>query len=690
MTTRAHEVGLLVLVVAVFVDKVATCSISNPQCYKNTTRPDDDFLCEWKDQDHSPDAIYTIFMQTSSVNDISYSTKFDAGKNLFKILPVEGLITARLLDIWVHRQVFNVTCSSPTISVFLNSSVKYSPPNIQKKIRSAEKLVLSWPRVNDNKGAIHEIRWKKIPIMMIKDEDNDSWQNKSFKTEDGANNGNLDSYTLQLQKHTVYQVQIRRKAKQSLLWSHWSQTVDIPIEIQQPVVQWNETTHGGKREITINWTIPPPEASFGGVSYNLTLNLPCEKTKMYTIWNNTFETVATYSEARVSLVAINNIGSSPSQELVIPPVEHLKFCHSDTHKDSLPKRKRYCLEWYKLEDGETRPAKVNISRSNTLEDIKKDMEKFVRYYYFLHTGRNQSRRTNISCPVYSKEGVPSSQPKNVTVLNITHDSAVLWWQSIPVQEQRGFLKHYVIRISREGHNETGHHEVTANKTSFLLRNLEPGSSYTLNIAGRTEIGEGPNSTRTFFTLSSSSTDNGMKMAKIILTVCAVVLLFSIALSVAIRRLRRKLLPIIPSPVISPAAMPCMDKKNMKPMTEKVDDVILLPRDQDIHRRFPRQKHTTSLPDFEVSLPDEDKEDEEDEDEDEDDDAESHFTGLISSAITSSFPNPNYKGQLLQFTEALEIADKGQMESCEVNTPSYKNGLFFENRTVENEEISVQS
>lgn len=40
--------------------------------------------------------------------------------------------------------------------------------------------------------------------------------------------GIWDSYTLQLQKLTVYQVQIRRKAMQSLLWSDWSQTADIP------------------------------------------------------------------------------------------------------------------------------------------------------------------------------------------------------------------------------------------------------------------------------------------------------------------------------------------------------------------------------------------------------------------------------------------------------------------------------
>lgn len=69
---------------------------------------------------------------------------------------------------------------------------------------------------------------------------------------------------------------------------------------------------------------PPPEASFGGVSYNLTLNLPCERMKMETIKKNTYKIVVTYSEARVSIVAINNVGSSLSREIIIPPVEHLK------------------------------------------------------------------------------------------------------------------------------------------------------------------------------------------------------------------------------------------------------------------------------------------------------------------------------------------------------------------------------
>ncbi|XP_060797664.1 oncostatin-M-specific receptor subunit beta isoform X2 [Neoarius graeffei] len=614
-------------------------------------------------------------MQSSSVNDSSYANQFNADKLLSKLLPVEDLITTRLLDIWVTRQVFNVTCSSPTISVFLNNSVKYSSPNIQRRIRSAEKLILSWPRVNDNKGAIHEIRWKKI---------NDSWQNETFKTEDRKSNG-YDSYTLQLQKHTMYKVQIRRKAKQSLLWSDWSQTSDIPIEIQQPDVKQKIKMHGGKRKIVLKWNKPPPEASFGGVSYNLTLNLLCERTKKKTIQKNTFTIMATNSEVRVSIVAINNVGSTPSLEIIIPPVEHLKYCHNDSQTQSLSKSRRYCLEWYKFEDGETRPAKVNFSWSKTLEDIKKGMEKFVQYYYFIHTGRNQQRHTVMACPIYSTEGAPTSPPKNVTVLNITHDSAVLQWQSIPVQEQHGFLMYYVIWISKEGHKDAGHYQEPGNKTSFLLRNLDPSSSYTLNIAGRTKIGMGPNCTRTFFTLNPASTKNGLNMDKIILIVCAVVLLFSLVLSIAIRKLRSKLLPVIPSPVISAATVPHIGQ-NMKTISEEVDNVILLCHDDQDKRDCPsKQKHSTSLQDCEVIV---DKTD--DDDDDEEDNEETHFIGLISSDKPNSFPNPNYKGQLLRFPECQEIADKGQIESCEVSTTSYKNGLFFENRGVDNERILVQS
>ncbi|KAI5626649.1 homer protein-like 3 [Silurus asotus] len=566
--------GLLVLVFALFVDQGATCSVSSPQCYKNTTQPDDDFLCEWEDRDPAPDADYTIFMKTSSLNESSYANQFKAGKKLSVLIPVEYLITSRLLDVWVFRQVFDVTCSSSNISVLLDNSVKYSPPNVQKKTRSAEKLILRWPRVNDHK------------------------------------------------------------------------------EIQQPVVHWIEETHRGKREIKLKWN-----------------------TKRQRIRSNTYKFVATDSEARVTVVAINDVSSSPSQEIIIPPVEHLKYCHNDSY--SL--RKHYCWEWYQLADGENRTSHVSISRKKTLEDIKQGMQEYVRYYYFLHDKRKQQQHTIRACPVYSREGAPSSPPKNVTVVNISYDSAVLWWSPIPVQDQHGFLMYYLLWVSKEGQTLTGHHQVRANETNFLLRNLEPASSYTLNIAGKTKIGVGPNSTRTFFTLSNSSSDiettpgddllPGMRMEiMIILIVCGVVLVCSVALSFAIRRLRTKLFPIIPSPVISTAAMPQMDKQNMKIMTEEVDNVILLYRDDQVILGCSlKQKHVTSL---QEESPDKDEENDDEEDcVDDDDEDVSHLKAFISNDKPSFFPNPNYKGQLLRFPESLEITDRAQTESCEVNTPS---------------------
>lgn len=110
---------------------------------------------------------------------------------------------------------------------------------------------------------------------------------------------------------------------------------------------------------------------------------------------------------------------------------------------------------------------------------------------------------------------------------------------------------------------------------------------------------------------------------------------------------------------------------MKTVTEEVDNVILLCRDsRDKHGYSPKQKHSTLLQDHEFSV------DEEEEDEDEENDDETRFTDFISSDKPNSFQNPNYKRQLLRLPESLEIADKSQMESCEVTTPSYKNGLFF--------------
>lgn len=48
------------------------------------------------------------------------------------------------------------------------------------------------------------------------------------------------------------------------------------------------------------------------------------------------------------------------------------------------------------------------------------------------------------------------------------------------------------------------YRLPVDETSFFIKNLHPGTSYAVSIAGRTKAGEGPNSTVNFETLSKGA------------------------------------------------------------------------------------------------------------------------------------------------------------------------------------------
>ncbi|XP_036442909.1 interleukin-12 receptor subunit beta-1 [Colossoma macropomum] len=639
MPEAMETVGLLLLFTA-FGAEGSTCPFPSPRCYKESTQSDEDFYCEWEDPDRSQNAVYTLYIQSPSSAGSPYPADFQTGNKQCVQVPLESVLTTVQSDIWVQKQTENMTCISSNTSVILNHLVKYSAPNIQKNVRSAGIFTLSWPGPKDNKGAFHEIRWKDLY---------GSWQN--FRTKDKEDKADWDSTTLHLENHLVYQVQVRRRAIGYNLWSDWSRIVGVPVEIQMPVVHWKEEKTKRMRRVVLNWDAPPPEASCGGVTYNLTLRLPCE-TKTKTTKKTSYNMNVTNSEARVSIIAINNVSESASREITIPHVQHLKNCRTDS--GTLPQKKRFCLEWYKLLDGETRPIHVNTASNATVESIKKDMEKFARYYYFVHVKKSKQQwHTKIMCPIYSSEGAPVASPQNVTV-NVTHDSALLLWRPIPVQDQHGFLLHYAIWVLRQD-GETDYHEVPEHQTSFHLRNLTTGSSYTVYIAGRTKVGEGPKATANFLIPTSFAAPSNV-LSKVILSVGGVVLVLSVFFSIALRRLKRKILPMVPSPVITATASEGLHHQNLSAATEEVHEVILLYRDDLDKQNKASMEQSTILQDCQLSVYEE---------EDEEDEGDDHFA--------SSFPNPNYRGQMLRLSEPL-VADKGQRENnCEASTPSYKHG-----------------
>nr|UYP39487.1 interleukin-12 receptor beta-1 [Ctenopharyngodon idella] len=664
------RVAVLLFVVSVSLTEAAGCiPKTSPRCYKNSTIEEEDFICEWDKINSEENQTHTLYIRDSEKKSLMY---VNTGNETSIYIPLEELgTTGKKMDIWVQTQVGNLTCNSSKISAIFECLVKYSTPQIFSMKRSAGILNLTLNKTEDNKSVIYEIRWSEIDA---------EWQNATFETEESAIQ---DFYKLHLQKQTIYQIQLRRQARlqphlcnDSLhtLWSDWSEPVNVSLEISlPPVIRWAEKKWmNGTREINLSWDEPPAEESAGGVKYKLNITVwPCKKnsTKEILTSNRTYKTSITYSEARISIIAINNVGSSPPKEIIIPAVKHLSNCDKPSN---ITKGNKICLEWYKLENGETRTSKVNRSSKNSFKDIEKGVEKFVRHYYFLHTISKKHHITVEMCPFYSEQGAPNKGPGNITISEVTHESALVSWLSIPVAEQRGFLLHYLVWISGQGN--TTLHEVPANETSFRIKNLHPGASYTIFIAGKTIAGEGLKSMKYFETLSK---EMGLSWQdQTILTVCVVALLCTIICSVAVRRFRSKLIPEVPSPVIDTAEFICLPNQNQSQMTEDVHEFVLLLR-QDLCK--PSENDTTEqstlLQGFGlVVFEEEDEEDEEGE------------VADLSSMKSCCYPNPSYRGQTLHLPEPFHMTDSTLKDSDTEST--YRNGLFFETRIIESDKTSL--
>ncbi|XP_058646599.1 interleukin-6 receptor subunit beta isoform X2 [Onychostoma macrolepis] len=664
------RVAVLVLAVSFSLTEERCVSTSSPHCYKNSIRPEEDFICEWDERNPEKSQTHTLHIWDTEKKRF-LMRKNSSKKGQVNVHLEELGIPSKKTDIWVQTQVGNLTCNSSKISVILECMVKYSVPQIISMKRSARILNLTLDKPEDNKGAIYEIRWRQR---------DSEWQNTTFETKDGTIK---DFHRLHLHYQTIYQIQLRRQAKlksrlckDSLhaLWSDWSQMVDVPSDIRRrPVIRWVESNpKNGTRDINLSWDAPSAEESVGGVRYNLRLSVwPCDKSKRKkSTTNQTYNTSITYSEARISIIAINKVGCSPRRQIIIPAVKHLNYCDSDMPSDITMANNKACLEWYKLEDGETRPRTVHSSNKILLKNIKNEVEHFVRHYYFLHTIRKKRYQTTVMCPFYSEQKAPKNGPANVNISDVTHESAVVSWLSIPVAEQRGFLQHYVIWISGQGN--TKFHTVPANKTSFLIKDLHPGASYTVSISGRTEAGNGPNSTVNFETYSK---EMGLSWQdQTILIVCVVALLCTIICSVAARRL--KLLPEVPSPVIDAAEFRCPEEQDQSPTIEEVHEFVLLLR-QDLNkcRENMTPEQSTLLQDFGLVIFEE--EDEED--------GEGGVTDL-SSVKSCFYPNPSYRGQTLQLPEPFHMTDSTSRDNDTEST--YRNGLFFETRVLECDKTSL--
>ncbi|XP_044056507.1 uncharacterized protein il12rb1 isoform X2 [Siniperca chuatsi] len=588
------------------ISKGSTCKApSSPQCFRSNTG-ETIYRCEWSMNTTKSDVTFDLYFN---------ETKFGGIKKTWTLLNEEQLIKYRSVDIWVKAHVGNSSCTSTRTSVVLGHTVKYEAPQNISMSWLNNNLHLSWTAAEKH-PAIAEIRFRRY------ERPTESWENRLITINTTDETLMYQVIVVNLLKHSAYEVQIRHQSNQpniSPLWSDWSSVVIVPAELEEEP-EFNKTTElvNGTRKLILTWKPMPHAAAVTGVTYSLkdtkpSYGCPCEKER-HNITTNSHVAYVSYSAVNFLFFARNAAGYSPPATIQVP----------------------------------AEPA----------ADLK-TMRDCVRYVYFEHRC-DGGKPTVKTCIFYQKECVPLREPQDFIAFGETHSSVYLSWKAIPSVDQRGFLTHYSlcsVKISSQDESKECHN-ISASLLKHHLEKLTPGAKYNISLAGVTRVGEGPKATVTINTLPEKPVNVWWSFGLLF-----VFFLISTMCTFILKRIKNKILPPVPIPVIQEFTSHPTESQEMLERKEEVDELTL-------HQLHPEGK----------SVPEDAEETavlagEWDDGTDEDVENVRGDSGM-SGGTSDECLNP---GSALRSSREGEMTDLEQVDN-EIAMLIYRNGLVFDVKT----------
>ncbi|XP_068591019.1 leukemia inhibitory factor receptor [Cebidichthys violaceus] len=534
-----HEY-IVVFMFLITVSKGSACEApSSPECFRRT-KDKSFYICEWSMNTTESNVIFWIYFN---------KTKFASLEKTRYINEELLRIKYRAVHIWVEARVGNSSCMSTRRSVVLGQTVKYEAPQNISMSWFKNNLNLRWIAA-EMYPALAEIRFRRS------EHPTESWEKLQRTTNTTSEPSMYHVIVGNLLKDSVYQVQIRHRSTLPTtlnpLWSDWSPVVTVPAELEQkPEVTTTTRLLNGTRKVTLMWKPIPHAAAVTGVSYMLTdtqssHGCPCKK-KGHPINTSKHTTTVSLSAVNISVIARNSAGYSPPAIIQVPaePAADLKICDKTLLHEKLHKT---CLEWYELPDGDSRPKNViTLTAKKTKEErkqIQMSIKDYVRYLYFEHRCEGGRKPQTVKmCLFYQKEGVPLREPQDLIAFSETHTSVDLSWKGIPSVDQRGFLTHYILKVSSQDELKECCN-ISASLLKHRLENLTPGTKYNISLVGVTRAGDGPEATVTINTLPEKRVNVWWSLGLLFLfffltTMCTCIL----------KRIQNKIFPPVPTPVI---------------------------------------------------------------------------------------------------------------------------------------------
>ncbi|NXM79166.1 CSF3R factor, partial [Serilophus lunatus] len=373
---------------------------------------------------------------------------------------------------------------------------------------------------------------------------------------------------------TRYHFQMRCRRSSALAsWSEWSQGRNYTTHEKAPTGKldtWWGTQPagaGGRLEVQLRWKAPGWREANGRVlGYRVTLS-PRRRGRAPPTLCNTTHTHCNFSApagtTRVYLSAYNAAGESAATEVVllerkgqplaglwaVPGGERSLWVHWETSAAPVA---AYVLEWQRVTSVTSEPGhcsacwQMEHDGAATAALIQDGIEPFQRYNISLYPLYKDAVGVPIHTAAYSQQKAPSHAPK-LHLRSISKSEAELYWESMPVEMQNGFITSYTI-FWANNIADVASATVNPSVSSFVIRGLKPSTLYKVHIMASTAAGSTNGTSLTLVTTVLD--DSEIQFLLLTLGLAFVLLILLLICFQKNERVKEQLWPSVPDPANS--------------------------------------------------------------------------------------------------------------------------------------------
>ncbi|XP_061589151.1 uncharacterized protein LOC133454437 [Cololabis saira] len=515
--------------------KLRPGGVHSLDCFGKSNKPH--LLCTWKPGDGASKNTYTLTQQQKTRPHCKVHENICEFQHKIKPFKDDNL------TVEVFENEDSTKCSKATFTGSPKSLFRCGPPKNVLFTRHSGVLDVQVSWQSEDEKFVTRFGVKYGPPGSY------PWDESSVDSQNG-NRCRVEN----LNSSLVYIVQTHCVTNDKCLQCPWSEAYTVPP---------------GDRFISAEMLSFPPNLLYDG--YCVTVEKSSgEAHERFTTSHPGIELILSSSAYQINISAFNNASTSPPVSYTIPEGRDMAgsrngrlnvTVHDNTsftiYWKHVTKSVCYSVEW---KTHGSRVLHTSFHQNNksykVISPLPEPLEPYHRYSITLHTRTNKdtcnmkhinnSEHTYGSTQFYYIEGRPISAPTNISYHNMTTNSVVLQWLSIPQEDIRGFLLGYIIHYTEHHQRDTStENDVILGPlmNNCKLRDLKSGTPYQVQISGFTSAGAGVRSA-TFLFKTNHEGNLNLRRLITVLAVITTVLIFGPPI---IKRIKVVLWPSIPNP-----------------------------------------------------------------------------------------------------------------------------------------------